>query len=96
MPNLSAKLVAQLIAMLHDCSFHVQSYLPPKDRATSVDTPELFCIVIHSDERPAAQHVRQYNGLHVLEVAVLVTVAEDGIVCLKEIEIRREEELNDS
>lgn len=51
-------------------------------------------MIIHSDDRPAFEHVHRYNSPNSLEIAAINSGAEDGIVGTRYIKIRQREELD--
>ncbi len=55
---------------------------------------ERYKIVIHSDKRPANEHVRRYNGPSCSEVAALVPGNEDGMIGKWDILVRKRGQAN--
>lgn len=50
-------------------------------------------MVIHSNRRPAEQHIRGYNDPHAFKVVSIVPGVDDGIISREDIIFRRREEL---
>lgn len=59
MPNLSASLLQQLTAILHDFNPYVESFVALRDWATTIYAPSPFYMVIHSDRHPTTRQVRR-------------------------------------
>lgn len=78
MRNLNSAPFTQLTEMLHDCKLHVQLFSALQNWATLVSAPTPHCMIVHSDRRPATEHVCRYDGPQASEVAAIFRGAEDS------------------
>ncbi len=86
----------ELTRMLMGCNSYVQTFLSLQDIVNEGAATDRYKIVIHADKKPAAEHVRRYNGPSCSEVAALIPGNEDGAVGKRDIVVRRRGVLNEN
>lgn len=67
-----------------------------RDWAFAENRPDDYTMVIHAEKRPAAEHVRRYNGPTASEVAAIIPGPENGEVAGRYIILRRRGVLRNS
>lgn len=80
MPNSNSALLAQLMLKLHEFSQNLQPFLALRDQVTPINSPNPYCMMIHSDPRSTTQHARWYDGFRPFTIAAIIPEAEYGIV----------------
>ncbi len=75
--------------MLNQHNMYVQSFMSLHELARENVRTDRYKIVIHSDKRPANEHVRRYNGPFCSEVAALILGNEDGMIGTRDILVRK-------
>ena len=71
-PRLNEGLLTRLAATLSQHNPYVQTFESLREWATGDEAPTQYKMVIHADKRPAAEHVRRYNGPEASEVAAII------------------------
>lgn len=78
-----------LAKMLHQHKSYAQNFFSSRKWAFGEHGPDNYTLAIRADKRSAAEHVREYNGLTALEVAVIVPWPEEGEVWERNIILSR-------
>lgn len=91
--NLSQSVLNALAAMMQQHNSYVQTLMTLGDWAFAENRPGDYTMMIHADKRPAAEHVRRYNGPTMSEVAAITLETEKGEVAGRDIILRRRDVL---
>lgn len=71
----SFALFHQLTAMLHNSGHFLQPFIASRDRATFVNVPDQFQMIIHCHGRSSDKHVCPYSGPQTSETVAIIPEA---------------------